>query len=367
MDKLTIPLLLLLLLQPLLSSAAGPVIDANFPDPCLAQSRSGQWFAFATQSGDVNIQVASSRDFTTWTLHEGYDALPTLPPWTLPHPHAAVWAPDVNPLPNGHGWIMYFAALGSTHPLKHCIGTATSPNITGPYTPDPQPLICSLRGGGNIDPNLFVDPVNGNSYLVYKVDGNAIGHGGSCGNTVAPVAATPLYLQQLSNTDLKTKIGAPVYLASNLNPAGSFKYDGPNTERPSIAFRNNTYYLLYNVDCYAELTYRIAYVSCVVGVDTQSGIAGCNWVALKAAQQRRVDRTLLKTNERISGAVLNAPGSMDTSADSHKMVFHGDTNLNWFQPNHAVNDQIVRRKRAMYAAQIEYEHANGNLVVTTLF
>lgn len=76
---------------------------------------------------------------------------------------------------------MYFAAVGHSHPQKHCIGVATSPNVSGPYTPIEEPIVCELKRGGNIDPNLFIDPVNNHSYLVYKVDGNAIRHGGACG------------------------------------------------------------------------------------------------------------------------------------------------------------------------------------------
>ena len=337
--KYTSLLLLSSLSFPQTAQAQGPAIATNFPDPCLAQSRAGMWHAFSTQSGNINIHMATSPDFDIWTLQEGYDALPTLPAWTAAAPGAKVWAPDVNPLPNGDGWIMYFAAVGVDHPLKHCIGTATSPNITGPYTPNPNPLICDLPNGGNIDPNLFYDQANGNYYLVYKTDGNAIGNGGSCGNTAAPVVPTPLYLQQLSKTDLVTKIGAPILLASNVNPTGSFQYDGPNVERPSIAFRNETYYLLYNSECYADLAYHIRYISCRVGVDTPAsqGIAGCNWPALKSAQQSLPNRVLLQTNDNISGDVLYAPGSMDTSADSRNIVFHGDTVPGWFNVGHEVN------------------------------
>jgi hypothetical protein len=262
---------------------------------------------------------------------------------------------------------MYFAALGLQHPKRHCIGTATSTRVQGPYTPSSEPLICDLPRGGNIDPNLFYDPVNGNYCLVYKVDGNAIGHGGACGNTEAKVAPTPMYIQQLSPKDLMTKIGEPRFLASNLNPTESFKFDGPNTERPSITFRNGTYYLLYNAQCYAELAYRIDYVSCVVGADTHAGIDGCNWAALKAEQQKYKMRTLLKTNDKVSGVKLHAPGSMDTSADSHKIVFHGDTNLDWFERDQKSTGEFVRRTRAMYAAEIAYNGDSGDLVVTKLF
>ena len=338
-------------------------MNRNFPDPCIAQSQPGEWFAFSTESNGINIQMASSPDFETWTFHDGYDALPTLPSWARQHPLARVWAPDVNPLPNGDEWIMYFAAVGRSHPKKHCIGTATAPTIRGPYKANPEPLICDLSRGGNIDPNLFHDPVNQKHYLVYKVDGNAIGHGGACGNSKAKVAPTPMYLQELSPDDLTTKIGEPTFLVSNLNPEGSFKFDGPNTERPSIAFRNNTYYLLYNAQCYAELKYRIDYVSCIVGVDTDHGIDGCDWVSLKATQQKKGVRTLLETNDRVSGAKLHAPGSMDTSADSHKIVFHGDTNLDWFDPH----GRRVDRKRAMYAGEIDFDHDSGDLVVVKLY
>ena len=263
---------------------------------------------------------------------------------------------------------MYFAAVGVDHPLKHCIGTATSPNITGPYVPDPEPLICDLPNGGNIDPNLFVDPVNGNYYLIYKTDGNSIGHGGACGNTASPVAPTPLYLQQLSKADLVTSIGEPVLLASNVNPAGSFQYDGPNTERPSIAYRNETYYLLYNSQCYAEESYKVRYVSCIVGTDTTAagGIAGCDWAALKSAQQGDENRILLQTNDVVSGDTLYAPGSMDMSADSRYVVFHGDTNPGWFNTGHEVNGQVVARERGMYAAMVDYDNDSGNLVVMSL-
>lgn len=350
-------------LQLHLASAVGPAVNRNFPDPCIAQSQSGEWFAFSTESDGINIQMASSTDFETWTFHEGYDALPTLPSWTRRSPHARVWAPDVNALPNGDGWIMYFAAVGHSHPKRHCVGTAKAATIQGPYQPDAEPLICDLLQGGNIDPNLFHDAVNQKYYLVYKVDGNAIGHGGACGNTKAKIAPTPMYLQELSPNDLTTKIGEPTFLASNLNPKGSFKFDGANTERPSIAFRNGTYYLLYNAQCYAELKYRIDFISCIVGVDTHNGIGGCDWAGLKAAQQKEKVRTLLKTNDEVSGVKLHAPGSMDTNSDSHKMVFHGDVNLNWFEPH----GKPVQRKRAMFAAEIDYDHDSGDLVVVRLF
>ena len=351
------------ILQLHLSSAVGPVVDRNYPDRCIAQSQSGEWFVFSTKSDGINIQMASSTDFGTWTFHEGYDALPTLPPWTRQRPHARVWAPDLYALPDGDGWIMYFAAVGHSHPERHCIGTARATTIQAPYQPDPEPFICDLPRGGNIDPNLFHDPINQRPSLVYKVDGNGVGHRGACGNTKAKIAPTPMYIQEPSPDDLVSKIGEPVFLASNLNPEGSFKFDGPNTERPSIVFRNGTCYLLYNAQCYAELKYRIDFISCIAGVDTHDGIVGCDWAGLKAAQQNEKVRTLLKTSDEVSGVKLHVPGSMDSSPDGHNMVFHGDVNLGWFEPH----GKPVARKRAMFAAEIDYVRDSGDLVVVKLF
>ena len=360
-------LLLALLSTSTSAAGSGAVIASNFPDPCIEQSHDGTWYAFSTHSDIVNIQMASSPDFKTWTLHEGHDALPNVPAWAVANPHAKTWAPDVNLMPDGKGWIMYFAALSKKHPKRHCIGAATSKIIRGPYQPHHNAIVCDLQSGGNIDPNLFVDPITHKSYLVYKSDGNAIGHGGGCGNTAKPIVATPLYLQQLDPSDLITPIGDPVFLISNIAGNG-FVYDNPNVERPSIAYRNSTYYLLYNTQCYASLKYRIDFISCVNGRDTNTGIAGCDWAGLKSAQQGRIDRTLLETGDAVSGRVMYAPGSVDTSEDGTRIVFHGDTNPLWFEsdPQHRINGKPIRRQRGMYAGQIEYGGDSG-LEVTKLF
>lgn len=94
-----------LLATALLSSAApvdrrstsGAVITTDFPDPSLI-SVNNQWFAFGTQSlydyKNIHIQVASSSDFSSWSLHGGQDALPNLPGW-VNQSNPLVWAPDV--------------------------------------------------------------------------------------------------------------------------------------------------------------------------------------------------------------------------------------------------------------------------------
>ena len=90
----------------------GPVISLNFPDPSLIWvSSENSWFAFATNGNGVNVQLATSPDFDTWSvcmqLHvftfrnhssssqvTGQDALPTVGAW-VDQVNPAVWAPMV--------------------------------------------------------------------------------------------------------------------------------------------------------------------------------------------------------------------------------------------------------------------------------
>jgi hypothetical protein len=71
------------------------VINSNFADPCLLNV-DGMFYAFATRANpSLHIQVASAKEISDWTLHEGYDAMPSLPKWALQNGDAAVWAPEV--------------------------------------------------------------------------------------------------------------------------------------------------------------------------------------------------------------------------------------------------------------------------------
>lgn len=68
----------------------------NFPDPGLIQ-HNGTWYAYGTNPkkrnpGSIHVPVATSTDFVNWTLHEDYDAMPTLGAWEKKVNH---WAPDV--------------------------------------------------------------------------------------------------------------------------------------------------------------------------------------------------------------------------------------------------------------------------------
>lgn len=79
--------------------ATGPVIGSNFMDPSVVQLEGGRWVAYAGVNGNpenVHVLIATSSDFSSWTVRSGYDALPTLPSWAANPPR--IWAPDVTQL-----------------------------------------------------------------------------------------------------------------------------------------------------------------------------------------------------------------------------------------------------------------------------
>ena len=77
--------------------ADAPAINSNFADPCYIR-QGDTYYAFATnklakpgQADQVNIQIATSKDFESWDLLNK-DALPQVGNWSTGH---FIWAPDV--------------------------------------------------------------------------------------------------------------------------------------------------------------------------------------------------------------------------------------------------------------------------------
>lgn len=288
---------------PQMTTGAG----ANFPDPSIVQYN-GAWYSFATRTiganPKTNVPLAKSPDFKTWqivnnTFGNPFDALPVLPAWIPTDvPDTKVWAPDVSQLDDG-SWIMYFSALSAQDPTKHCIGAARSLTIQGPYTADARALVCPLSEGGAIDPAGFKDTVNGvtKRYLAYKVDGNSLGAGGPCGNTVGTLKATPLRLQQVG-ADGTTFIGS---YTTMLNHNGVS--DDGIVEAPSLAKgRYGLYFLFFSSGCFSTDHYTVSYA-------TSNSITGAF---------TRVAQPILKTGSY----GLNAPGGASVASDNKHIVFH---------------------------------------------
>ncbi|KAK8222571.1 glycosyl hydrolase [Phyllosticta paracitricarpa] len=264
-------------------------IAQDFPDPSIIK-HAGSWYAFATTNGKgINVQVAVSPDFVSWTVVQGYDALPRTGNWSDPGP--VLWAPDINT--NDYGqFILYYAARkrGQT---SYCVGAAYAYTPTGPFTPLEEPIACNTEGGGSIDPSGFLD-TDGERYLLYKIDGNHLGLGGSCNNWPA-TRQTPIMLQRMWPDGI-TPQGPPTMILDRSDR------DGPLIEAPSMTrTADGKYVVFFSSNCFTSDLYDISYAFAdkIDGPYTKYG-------------------PLAKTG--IGG--LQSPGGADVAADGQHLVFH---------------------------------------------
>ncbi|KFH47668.1 Extracellular endo-alpha-like protein [Hapsidospora chrysogenum ATCC 11550] len=249
-----------------------PRLMRDFPDPTLVEDHNGTWYAFATNSGGVNVQVARTvgnivaqgKDQDTEQSQNQSDSDP-LGPWTRLGIDAMpdrswtsgrnTWAPDVQALDDGT-FLMYFTGeVPNSH--RHCIGTARANNVTGPYVPDPKPWACPLEEGGAIDPSGYVDEETGRRYVLYKVDGNSKSATWTpCGTDVRdPTMRTPLMLQQVDAGDGTTKIGSPMKLLDRLEQEDEALVEAPELRR----WWDGTYLLFFSAHCFNDPRYNVKY------------------------------------------------------------------------------------------------------------
>ena len=166
---------------------------------------------------------------------------------------------------------------------------------TGPYVPQPEPLSCRLDQGRSIDPAGFTD-TNGRRYVVFKVDGNSIGNGGDCNNSIPPIQPTPILLQEVAE-DGYTLIGDAVQILDR------DESDGPLVEAPNLILEGDTYFLFYSSWCFTDPQYNVLYA-------TSKNING---------PYQKTGNELLKTG--MFG--LQSPGSATACQCGSMMLFHG--------------------------------------------
>lgn len=210
---------------------SNPVIDRDFPDPDLLRV-GASYYAYATNSGGTNVQVASSRDLVAWERLG--DALPSLPAWARP---GRTWAPDVSATP--FGFVLYFTAQHADSG-RQCIGVATSVSPAGPFRAAASPIMCQLDLGGSIDPASFVD-ADGTRYLAWKNDGNCCR------------IQTRIFVQRVSANGLTLEGSATAILAADR------AWEGGIIEAPTLWRQGGRYYAFYSANGYAGANYAIGY------------------------------------------------------------------------------------------------------------
>jgi arabinan endo-1,5-alpha-L-arabinosidase len=218
---------------------ANPVINLDFPDPDILQV-GNTYYAYATNAGPTNIQMASSTDLVHWKMLGG--ALPALPFWAKAV-SGLTWAPEVTTGSDANTFVMYYTSRDEASD-KQCIGVATATSPEGPFrsvgTANEKAFICQPDEGGSIDAASFTDD-DGTRYLLWKNDGNC------CGVT------TYIYIQRVSADGL-TLEGEPTQLIKN-----DLAWEGNLVEGPTLWKQNGKYYLFYSANAYNNDRYAVGY------------------------------------------------------------------------------------------------------------
>ncbi|KAI1389247.1 glycoside hydrolase family 43 protein [Hypoxylon trugodes] len=304
----------------------GPVMDISFPDPTLFID-GNVWWAYSTSSdNNGHVPLAASNDGKKWTWAK-MDAMPDVGPWVDPQ-NRGIWAPSVFKNDNGK-YVMYFS--GQRTGARRCAGVATAEYAQGPFIVTDKPLICDDAGGGVIDPVQFDDGKN--RWIIWKVDGNALGGkttctGSSTGDTYNP---TPIRVQRVSRDGL-TLQGSPKTILNHNGAADDGLIEGPAMWKR----KPGSYVLFFSTHCYNSDKYDIQYA----------------WGTAPDAEFGH-RKTLAKSgpNQPIYG-----PGHMDIASDGTTIAFHGRD-----KPGNPADT-----KRRMYIGKIKFpagEYTEGIKVI----
>ncbi|MDQ3642751.1 MAG: glycoside hydrolase family 43 protein [Actinomycetota bacterium] len=212
----------------------GPVHAADFADPFVLRTEGG-YYAYATQVGDINVQVMASADLVRWE-HLG-NALPELPKWAAA---GFTWSPSV--LERDGRYVLFYTVRHREAGLQS-ISTAVADRPDGPFVDTSSaPFVFQRDRGGSIDPSPFVD-TDGTAYLLWKSDDNAVQRPSSLwGCALAP--------------DGLSLAGDPVRLLGH-----DRGWEAPLVEAPSMVRVEGTYFLFYSANWWESSRYAIGYAT----------------------------------------------------------------------------------------------------------
>lgn len=204
----------------------------DLPDPSVLCAAEG-FYIYATNSGGVNVPVLFTRHFETYEVLG--DALPVLPLWAEA---GFTWAPEVTRL--GDSYRLYFTARLAGSGCQ-VIGVATARTPAGPFTAQPDPLVCMRPLGGAIDPAVYVHGQD--AYLYWKNDGNAAG------------LPTTLWGAELSEDGLQLR-GERIPLLGATEP-----WEHGLVEAPQVIEEQGVYHLIYSCADFGNASYAVGHAS----------------------------------------------------------------------------------------------------------
>ncbi len=226
-----------------LRSSGNPILPEFHADPeVLFSEQTGRFYIYSTTDGAPGwggyyFTVFSSADLVEWR-HDGImlDLATNQVPWATGN----AWAPCIIEKKINGQW-KYFFYYSGHNPANNrkAIGVAVADHPAGPFTDLGRPLVNQLpkgvRGGQQIDVDVFHDPVSGNDYLYW---GNGYMAGAKLGADMMSIDTTTVTV---------------------MTPHGGTLEDYAYREAPYVFYRNGLYYFLWSVDDTGSPNYHVAY------------------------------------------------------------------------------------------------------------
>jgi len=207
-----------------------PVLNGYYADPeILYSEKTKQFYIYPTSDGfdswsGTYFKVFSSPDMVNWKDEGVMLDLPAQVSWA----NRNAWAPCVieKKINGQYKYFYYFTAAQK-------IGVAVSDHPTGPFVDSGKPLVAQkpkgIKGGQEIDPDVFTDPQTGKTYLYW-------------GNGYMAVA-------ELNDDMISFKSDAPEII----------KVDRTFREGTYVFYRNGMYYFMWSEDDTRSPNYRVRY------------------------------------------------------------------------------------------------------------
>ena len=224
--------------------SGNPILPEFHADPEIMYShQTGRFYIYSTTDGAAGwggyyFTVFSSKDLTNWR-HEGImlDLGTSQVPWAVGN----AWAPCIEEKrqPDGsYKYYFYYSGHDKQRDRKS-IGVAVSDTPTGPFVDLGEPIVYErpegVRGGQQIDVDVFTDPVTGKSYLYW-------GNGYMAG-------------AELNDDMVSLKPGTTTVMT----PQGGSLRDYAFREGAYVFYRDDLYYFLWSVDDTGSPNYHVAY------------------------------------------------------------------------------------------------------------
>ena len=207
-----------------------PVLAGYYADPeILYSEKTKRYYIYPTSDGFTGwagnyFKVFSSADLTNWKDEGVMLDLPKQVSWA----NRNAWAPCIieKKINGQYKYFYYFTAAQK-------IGVAVADEPTGPFVDSGKPLVAEkpagIKGGQEIDPDVFTDPQTGKSYLYW---GNGY------------MAVAELNEDMISFKPESTQI---------------IKVDKTYREGTYVFYRKGTYYFMWSEDDTRSPDYRVRY------------------------------------------------------------------------------------------------------------